>query len=1281
MNNISKSKIFKTEFGNSVKGFESTWNKGANNMPIVYFVDVDTDKSDSSSVYAGELHDNVIKNAYEVSDEEFYNQKNAFDYAYGKAMNKDYYYFPEDVELVDEEEDFAGGDDIDEYKRGGWMYEVQKIGSPSNDMRETIFTAKNLTELKKRVIERYGTSKGFLVSRRTPDGYFVDVKFEDGGNIDDEKWQIKNNDKYLSMNIEGSHKWNDSPDMGYIYTYDEAKKTFESLEKQYPNIEIVKYNKDWWKTEEFAYGGGVDEYSFYGNCIEYIKNSESIMNNGYYLHIDNMNNYVGSDTVNIPKIDSLCLITFNSGGQKDLKAVDTINSILLASEIAKLLNIDIEMARIIVHEQTTYSKPFTIDMIDDIKNKNIIIADRDTIVCTNLSMQFADGGRVDEYSFYGNLMMNGQYKPVYKKDDEFYIKYYNPTRYEYLTDKKGISDYRIGSSFADGGGVKGRFENNYENRYEGDIWNNIWNYDQKFHFLSDHVNEVGFDEEFYNERPKSTKRIQGSEGSEIGFRFIDKDKIINTKYVDLPRYVKHSLQKHIREGQYKQGGEISDLGFAYLSELWFAVQQKDTDDYSKLAEKLDEEGVSFRIQNEVSADATELRGRKALSISEVHDRIRKILSEKFRDGGETIIPYKEIISRTSGFIDLTKSRDEFADEMNKNYSGKKSEKSKQFFATDSGAFHQVRSVIEKIKTDDFNEVVNVFKSLYPKASNDWKKALEIGLLNKAESKEGNYANGNYVYNDETAKAIRKAGNNGLDEIIKKIVSEKDNENQNLTNVLKEAISTYILEKHGEVVDWDNSMFRAYKDKESGKMTFRDCVVVTEENNTYDVTPDDLVSNSYAGGGDVKVSKSGSLEENDHITYEISLDEINPHFNHKLIGTIEKHDDEYYSTYVNELYDDFEHEEETFSNFSDAEKWVLGKLNDEKKYYIENYSKYSNGGGVKVKKIPYNSPAIKVANFKDGTHINLVKILKEYKNEAKFGVDNYLDFNDEKKEEHRMFKTLEEAESYFNSKVNYKKKSVALRDEIWVRDGYAKGGGVDEWASYEGTLFNMKNIKWHKSKEEADKRAKSLKGERGIISKESYDIQNQYAKGGGVDKRILVVSDINNGKVINDLFNQWNNIQNDKQYSSWVENVKKTKFGTYGTISINDVLQEFEFDKSPINSVVKNDFKKELNNALNQYAKGGGVNYVRPSYDTVITGKYKFVTKDETYNLNIVGFERQGDDSDLLYMDSEQNDLKSKIGGIIVKNNVLKRLSKGVTVSGVTSKTNEKGKLTRLGNLY
>jgi hypothetical protein len=182
-----------------------------------------------------------------------------------------------------------------------------------------------------------------------------------------------------------------------------------------------------------------------GDCLDYIKNSESIKNNGYYLHFNNLNNYVDSNSVNIPKINSLCLITFNDDNQKNLKAVDTINSILLASEIAKLLNIDIEMARIIVYEQTTQSKPFTMDMLDGIKNENIIVADKDTIVCTNLSMQYDKGGEIEQYKEQGILEMN-IYPTNSEHAKEYGINAQNPLYIQNLTVKesdrlKNLNEY------------------------------------------------------------------------------------------------------------------------------------------------------------------------------------------------------------------------------------------------------------------------------------------------------------------------------------------------------------------------------------------------------------------------------------------------------------------------------------------------------------------------------------------------------------------------------------------------------------------------------------------------------------------------------------------------------------------------------------------------------------------------------------------------------------------------------------------------------------------------
>ena len=185
-------------------------------------------------------------------------------------------------------------------------------------------------------------------------------------------------------------------------------------------------------------------------------------------------------------------------------------------------------------------------------------------------------------------------------------------------------------AMADGGSI----ENNYKDKYEGDIWNNIWNYDQKFHFLSDHVNEIGFDEEFYNQRPKSTKRIQGSNGAEIGFRFIDKDKIIDTKYVDLPRYVKHSLQKHIRGGQYVDGGSTGKQAISIGGQIeLFANRGGVKSDYYIF------EGVDnlngkplYRVESSSESD-NEYVGEWHTDKSDAEKEL-KSLENKFSDGGD-----------------------------------------------------------------------------------------------------------------------------------------------------------------------------------------------------------------------------------------------------------------------------------------------------------------------------------------------------------------------------------------------------------------------------------------------------------------------------------------------------------------------------------------------------------------------------------------------------------------------------------------------------------------------
>lgn len=130
-----------------------------------------------------------------------------------------------------------------------------------------------------------------------------------------------------------------------------------------------------------------------------------------------------------------------------------------------------------------------------------------------------------------------------------------------------------GEMFANGGGIP----NNYQDRYYGDIWDIDWTQEQKNHFLQDHKNEIGFDEEFYGVsiKEKTTKKMKSSKGQEVGFTYIDSDKLLKTKSSELPKYVKLSLQKHIREGQYAMGGRTRERKYLNHSQDYEVRYSKD----------------------------------------------------------------------------------------------------------------------------------------------------------------------------------------------------------------------------------------------------------------------------------------------------------------------------------------------------------------------------------------------------------------------------------------------------------------------------------------------------------------------------------------------------------------------------------------------------------------------------------------------------------------------------------------------------------------------------------
>lgn len=135
------------------------------------------------------------------------------------------------------------------------------------------------------------------------------------------------------------------------------------------------------------------------NCIDFAKNSQEIKNNGYFHYFSNTSIYADFQ---VPKVKSFYLITYNSGGQKNLKAIDTINSFELVNNLHNLIGGDKSISQIILSEFIKKAKRIEISNINKMSGNNIIIADRDSIVCENINYKHSKGDNtnwVDSLTF------------------------------------------------------------------------------------------------------------------------------------------------------------------------------------------------------------------------------------------------------------------------------------------------------------------------------------------------------------------------------------------------------------------------------------------------------------------------------------------------------------------------------------------------------------------------------------------------------------------------------------------------------------------------------------------------------------------------------------------------------------------------------------------------------------------------------------------------------------------------------------------------------------------
>lgn len=91
-------------------------------------------------------------------------------------------------------------------------------------------------------------------------------------------------------------------------------------------------------------------------------------------------------------------------------------------------------------------------------------------------------------------------------------------------------------------------------------------------------------------------------------------------------------------------------------------------------------------------------------------------------------------------------------------------------------------------------------------------------------------------------------------------------------------------------------------------------------------------------------------------------------------------------------------------------------------------------------------------------------------------------------------------------------------------------------------------------------------------------------------------------------------------------------------------------------------------------------YKEVPYNVKIAGQYKIKAGSQPEMIvRVAGFERQGDDTDSLYL-MDDDPAKLKLGSLVVKNADMRKLEKGTTVKAKTTRSGEDVKITRIGNL-
>jgi hypothetical protein len=135
---------------------------------------------------------------------------------------------------------------------------------------------------------------------------------------------------------------------------------------------------------------------------------------------------------------------------------------------------------------------------------------------------------------------------------------------------------------------------------------------------------------------------------------------------------------------------------------------------------------------------------------------------------------------------------------------------------------------------------------------------------------------------------------------------------------------------------------------------------------------------------------------------------------------------------------------------------------------------------------------------------------------------------------------------------------------------------------------------------------------------------------------------------------------------------------YQLQDLGNLIKAYRFEyKELINKYADNEFSARTTLSARKPAPKkktlSARGYKRPAFDLETSGTYIFQTPKKDYIVKSYLFERENETEDSLQI---QNELRSELGAIIIKNSAWRNLANGKTITARSSK-GQKGKLTKL----